>query len=103
MAGVMEIDEDARRARYKTRVSRYEKNIVLLREMAEIEELDGFKTQILNLAESYVRLIESIDRWEGVWRINLHCRLLPTGTLSSGEMRQTSQICVGLVDNRAYP
>jgi hypothetical protein len=32
--------------------------------MAEIEELDGFKTQILNLAEGYIKLIESIDRWE---------------------------------------
>jgi hypothetical protein len=44
-------------------MSRYEKNIALLHKMAEAEELDGFKTQILNLAESYVRLIESIDRW----------------------------------------
>jgi hypothetical protein len=31
--------------------------------MAEIEELDGFKAQILSVAESYVKLIESIERW----------------------------------------
>jgi hypothetical protein len=55
---------NARRSRYKTGVSRYEKNVALLRDMAEIEELDGFKTQILNLAEGYIKLIESIDRWE---------------------------------------
>lgn len=60
----METDESARKPRYKTRVSRYEKNVALLRDMAETEELDGFKTQILNLAEGYIKLIESIDRWE---------------------------------------
>jgi hypothetical protein len=60
----METDEDVRTARYITRVSRYKKNVALLRKMAEVEELDGFKTQILNLAESYVRLIESSDRWK---------------------------------------
>jgi len=54
---MMQIDEDAR-------LSRYKKNIALLREMAEIEELDGFKTQILNVAESYMKLVESIDWWE---------------------------------------
>jgi hypothetical protein len=64
MGAMMETDESARLSRYKTRVSRYEKNVALLREMAEIEELDGFKTQILNLAESYMKLIESIDRWK---------------------------------------
>jgi hypothetical protein len=61
---LMETDEDVRASRYKTRVSRYEKNIALLHKMAAAEELDGFKTQILNLAESYARLIESIDRWK---------------------------------------
>jgi hypothetical protein len=63
-AAMMETDEKARLSRYKTRVSRYKKNVAVLCKMAEIEELDGFKTQILNLVESYVRLIESIDRWK---------------------------------------
>jgi hypothetical protein len=60
---MMEADEKARMSRYKVRVPRYKKNIALLRKMAEIEELDGFKAQILSVAESYVKLIESIERW----------------------------------------
>ena len=62
----MEIDGNARRSRYKTRVSRYQKNVAVLRKMAEIEELDGFKAQIINLAESYVNLIGSIERWKSL-------------------------------------
>jgi hypothetical protein len=63
-AAMMETDKGARMARYKARVSQYKKNVTLLRQMAETEELEGFKAQILNLAESYMKLIESIDQWK---------------------------------------
>ena len=60
----MKTDENARMSRYKKQVFRYKKNVAVLRKMTEIEELEGFKAQTLNLAGSYVKLIESIDGWK---------------------------------------
>jgi hypothetical protein len=88
-AAMMETDQAARRPSYKTQVSRYEKHVSLLHEMAEIEKLGGFKTQILNLAESYMKLIESIDRWETPSKGESSSRFLRTGTQPNGKMPQT--------------
>jgi hypothetical protein len=67
------METDVKSSRYKTRVSRYKKNVALLRKMAKVEELEGFKSQILNLAKAYVCLVDSIERWKK--EKNLHPRL----------------------------